>query len=1024
MDVDYLLSYGPIEGAASLWYDKNFFTAGLGTQVFTTGTGTTFTFTISNVPSGHALELVCGVTANLPFSVTYNDYGNAAGSQSFSGTSVVPLPNQLFPAPNNGDWQYSGRPYAKYNSATPHGDPSVTVVFPSSVSGITITIYYLYAVDSGKTNQTALEAHNMAFERVLGQVLGPITYTDFSGVVGIQITLGAANVLSNYTFEMKGLYSGASSRGDANPADIIADIVTSGNSFWVNPGTSLPIPVWNHGLSLTSFAPPGIFGTVDVNPAYSRFAGVLADEPNFWNPIYSGNGSNVGLNALRNYCQAYGIFISGVLDSQQTAAQLLDTLCEIANCAAVWDGARLNFIPYCEVSQYGFGASYVAPTAAGPLFTLSDKHFLGDASNPPVTLLRTRGNQNYNSLSIQYTDRSNMYNVGNLTVADALDITTQGAMPGTTKSWNWIQDNATASAVGWAQLRRELTVNRVSYKFKLGPAWSLLTPMDLVTIVDPSLPSSPAGAGVPVRITKITEKEDFSLEIEAEPFLYGASVPATPNATLPSGSGIFINQNVDPGVVNTPIIFESIPKLSTSPQLWFGLSGSNPNYGGCEIWLSTDGGNTYNVVGMQSSKNTMGVVYSSTLPSQADPDTVDTLNVDLTESLGTLLPFTAAQADAFQSLCYLEPGGTVTVNGQTLTIPYELVAYSAATLAAANKYALGTRLRRGVFGTPITSHAIGQKFSFLEDGNIFKLALNPNWIGTTLYFKFTAFNIYGGHEQQLSDPSVVAYTFTPTGAVGWTNTQAYSVTPSPAVYQGKAGGWPSGTGGDTNATTWTDPTKVYFPNVTAHFPQGDANYVARDSGLVVFTSTAGGQQAWVTIQDPTQGGEPTGSATLTAYADLNQTRWNTPGYTRIGTITSVQYASGGGGGTGGGGGSSPGSNPYIITYFEGDGASPAGSQVLLRLVVPSDINSVTLPQSLTGSAGGAKVAPTGSIVITIKQNGTSIGSLNIAASATTMTFTFSAAVTLNPGDILDFVMQASPDSTLAGVFWSVAGTRN
>src|SRR5260370_34678863 len=88
-------------------------------------------------------------------------------------------------------------------------------------------------------------------------------------------------------------------------------------------------------------------------------------------------------------------------------------------------------------------------------------------------------------------------------------------------------------------------------------------------------------------------------------------------------------------------------------------------------------------------------VLTAPLPNHADPDTADTLSVDLTESHGQLLSGTPADADAFVTLCYCDG---------------ELVAYQTATLTAAYRYNL-TYLRRGVYGTPIGAHSAGAEFA-------------------------------------------------------------------------------------------------------------------------------------------------------------------------------------------------------------------------------------------------------------------------------------------------------------------------
>lgn len=779
VNADFCMGYGPMQGIGSLWIDRSYYNGYEGapgtsdpfsfSQTFTlAGPATSFSFTISNNPT--PVTNIIGVTVQQNYSVTYNDYGGP-GSITLSGTTQLPVYNNLFPAPNNGTWANAAIPYATFNST--YANTSGTVVFPTSQSSVTFTVYYRCTAQV--TGLPPLTYLGIQFERQLGSGTegSPITYPEFSGFGMVNWNMQSANVLPNFDMEPYALF-GYGQHQDVNPADIIIDLICSGSYDALGASAT-----WNHGLGLSSYNS----GTAR---SYSRFGGILADEPNLWGGASPGAGTNLGLNTVRNYCQANGLAISDVLDAQDTPARYLEDLCDIANCAPVWDGVELDFIPYSEVSFYGNGASYVAPTASGPIFTLTAKNFLVGDNEPPVTVQRARAQDNYNSLPIEFTDRSNMYNVNSVTVSDAMDITTQGPMPGASKSYHWIKDSGTATQVGQVLLKRNLMVKRRTYKFKLPASWGLLRLMDLILLNEPSLGAAP----VPVRLTKITENPDFSLECEAEPFIYGASAPVIPAAvgstTPPNNQPV--DSSVDPGSVNAPIIFEAIPAISSSPQIWFALSGSAQYYGGCHVWLSTDGGSTYNMVGTAGGSNTMGLVYSANYPSHADPDGTDTLNVDLTESLGSLTSFTNAQRDLFQSLCLLTPGGTVTLStGQTLTIPYELIAYATANLSSANKYALPPTIRRGVFGTSIAAHNIGQSFSYLNDGFIFKLNMPQSWVGQTLYFKFTAFNIYGLQEQQLS--SVTAYPFTPTGLVGW------SWTPN-----GTAGSGGSGTGPTTTPT--------------------------------------------------------------------------------------------------------------------------------------------------------------------------------------------------------------------------------
>lgn len=1140
-NVDMLLGFNPMEGITDLWYNGTWyytFSFTYVVNVSSVGAGGTVNFTVppGGITGGNPLIMISGVyLSGIPYSESYNDYVFPGETSSIvlSGDGILPLYNNAFAAPNNGAWSTLGIPYASYNS--PYGSSSGSVHFPYAISTpFSICVVYFGRVNDGGT--APLIGVQLVWESELGNGSSgqPNVYPEFAGVSGENILLGGSPSLPQWSLRTKGMFGigyplsvgtqlgnvlsdnlpivQTACCGDCNPADVVFDIVSSGNNVAAF-GTGA---CWNHGAGFSAvvYDPSG---GQDNQYQYSRYGSLAIDED-----------GTIAFLKMRNYSLAYSIFVSGSLTSQTGCAQVLKDLAEVTNCAPCFNGAALDFIPYCEVSNFANGASFVAPTATGPVFNFTTRDFLTNKkdtegqSSPKPPVVHPGGapdDDNFNSLAVSIKDRTGTTNNNTIIITDAADVSRQGPMAQGSRSWSWVQDPGIATNAAWAVLRRAIIVKRDgTYSWSLPGKWSpFVSLMDLCTLSEPSLGPDI----VTVRITKIEEDEtDMSLQLEAEKFVYGASIPLPPGVgvtgVVAGGGGGGSGTGQDPGSVNTPVFMETVPALTTAPELWIGVSGGTPisngiagctkvsgganyvtatatvvgsgtgallqpvvsagqvtsilvvdpgqnytgtvtinivdptgagsgasytavvqasmavSYGGCLVYMSTDGGTTYDPVeslsnvSMIPGSQTMGLVYSSNYPSHVDPDTSDTLNVDLTESQSTLSAFTTAQQNSFLSLCYLQGGGTITgANGQTLTIPYELIAYSAASLSGTNKYALGPPIRRGVYGTPVAAHNIGSQFSFVLDGNIFKLALPASLIGVTLYFKFLAYNRTNSFTQDLS--AATAYSFTPSGQVGFSQ-QSYAITPYPALYQGQSGGWP---GVDGSSTGWTNVNNVYFPATTATFSSGKVlNYAARDSGLAAFTG--GGQQVWVTIYDPNQVGESNGVASLNAYADTNQTRWNTPGYTRIGTITSVS----GGGGSGGGGGSSGTSALYSIAPFQGDptitaaAGQPAANQLLLAHLLPGPtaITNVTLPAGLTGSIAQCKVAPTGSVTITINRisggTTTAIGSINFAASSKVGTFTFASAVALNPNDELDFVFQATTDATFAGVYWNIVGTRS
>ena len=80
--------------------------------------------------------------------------------------------------------------------------------------------------------------------------------------------------------------------------------------------------------------------------------------------------------------------------------------------------------------------------------------------------------------------------------------------------------------------------------------------------------------------------------------------------------------------------------------------------------------------------------------------------------------------------------------------------------------------------------------------------------------------------------------------------------------------------------------------------------------------------------------------------------------------------------------------------------------------------------NFASSQGVAKVASTGTAVITVYKNGTSIGTITYTSSATPAFATSGgSAESLAAGDLLEFVAPSSPDATLAGVRITLFGTR-
>ena len=214
-----------------------------------------------------------------------------------------------------------------------------------------------------------------------------------------------------------------------------------------------------------------------------------------------------------------------------------------------------------------------------------------------------------------------------------------------------------------------------------------------------------------------------------------------------TSAGAALDPLSDPGNTNAPIIFEPPQGLTGgATEVWIIASGG-ADWGGCQVWVSSDG-NTYALAGTIYQGGRQGVLTAS-LPAAADPDTADTLAVDLSECQGQLLSGTQADADSYVTLCYC--GG-------------ELVSYETATLTAAYKYNL-TYLRRGGYGTAIAAHASGAPFARFgpNDPSLFRYRYPVSFIGQPFFVKLPAFNGFGQALQGLAGVTAYSYTLLGTG---------------------------------------------------------------------------------------------------------------------------------------------------------------------------------------------------------------------------------------------------------------------
>jgi hypothetical protein len=127
-----------------------------------------------------------------------------------------------------------------------------------------------------------------------------------------------------------------------------------GTAYLVGPGYNLgdSAAIGNHNVEVFGpLAGTGVNG-VDADPA-------LVIQDFLINAQYGAGFASASIdsgalftnaNSLQAYCRAMGFAISPALVSQEQASSILTRWLQLRNCAAVWSGGLLKFIPYGDVA--------------------------------------------------------------------------------------------------------------------------------------------------------------------------------------------------------------------------------------------------------------------------------------------------------------------------------------------------------------------------------------------------------------------------------------------------------------------------------------------------------------------------------------------------------------------------------------------------------------------------------------------------------------------------------------------------
>jgi Putative phage tail protein/PA14 domain len=537
------------------------------------------------------------------------------------------------------------------------------------------------------------------------------------------MALGSSGAPANVTVEVLtphsygGYYSTGANAGqpivDCNPVTNVFQVLT--NAVWGLGNSVVPFPtsVIDNGTSGTWGGPAGTPG--------ARQSGSTA-----WNWFASNS-----------------FFISPVMDTQETAASHIGKWLEAGMCAAFMSEGLLKLVPYGTQSAAGNGCTWVAPSSV--VVALDDTCFIEKEGEEPVKIQRSAWQDASNQTQINWNNRAFQYSPELTQESDQGAINRFGLRLEDPQSFSFITTLSAATFAGTMRVKR-LTNVRNTYTFTLPFTYSYLEPMDLVSITTSSVWAAGLNninlgvVALPVRITKIVDDVVSGIAVTCEDSLFAAGLPTIYNKGISAGAAI-ANLYLPPG--NTEVVmFEATARMTAQQgnQIWMGAIGQSQNWGSCNIWVSQDG-TKYQQVGTITTPARIGAL-DSTFASGSDPDTVNSLVVDLAQNCGALEAGSTSDADSGNTLCFVDG---------------EVIAYSACTVTGQNQYTMNGYTRRAQMGTTVASHAGGSLFMRL-DSAVYKYTYDPTLAGTTLYFKFQSVNNFNNCPQDLSTLTPVPFT--------------------------------------------------------------------------------------------------------------------------------------------------------------------------------------------------------------------------------------------------------------------------
>ena len=446
--------------------------------------------------------------------------------------------------------------------------------------------------------------------------------------------------------------------------------------------------------------------------------------------------NSTNYDATESYTWTNDLLVSMVFNSQSSVLDILQKIINHHN----------GFITYANGKISHRQLKTETPTAE---LTCPGDIVIKD-NELPVTITRSGARDSYNKAVVEYTKRydsaSNEYYVTRTAIdSDMVDIAANGLKPETI-SLDGLTTYTRAAKMAGIMLLKSL-LNPISLSFSLGPKSLGIKPGDVYELTYTDLELN----ALDIRISSISEKDDYTIEVEAQEEntgIYDLTYYGSDSTVTPLPPALFADAT---DVVN-PVAVE-IPAMYAYDKELIAVTYSKPDdiqWAGASLHRAYASGGSYTRLDTSYRSGVTGTVTAVAIA--ADIATI-TVELDWDFTLSSASSFDVLMATPRQNLCaFTGTYGTV------------FCRFSDATLVSGNTWTL-SGLIYDTTGFPDLN-----TYGNIEADDVFVFYNNMPYIqelpisdmDRTLYYKIASFN-FKGIEQSLAD--VTAISIAPEGLV-------------------------------------------------------------------------------------------------------------------------------------------------------------------------------------------------------------------------------------------------------------------